>query len=112
MDLAKQKCEACTIDAPLVDEKRFPEILNDLDGWEIIYGETNILSKTFSFSSYSNSVKFTMDITKLAEEEDHHPAILLEWGKVQVSWWTHKIRGLHENDFIMSAKTDQLFDSM
>ena len=109
MDLAKQKCEACTIDAPLVDEKRFPEILNDLDGWEIIYGETNILSKTFSFSSYSNSVKFTMDITKLAEEEDHHPEIVLEWGKVTVSWWSHKIKGLHKNDFIAAAKTDALF---
>tara|TARA_B100001287_G_scaffold267835_1_gene263442 strand:+ start:179 stop:517 length:339 start_codon:yes stop_codon:yes gene_type:complete len=108
MDLAKQKCEACTIDAPLVDEKRFPEILNDLDGWEIIYGETNILSKTFSFSSYSNSVKFTMDITKLAEEEDHHPAILLEWGSVKVQWWSHKIKGLHMNDFVCAAKTDLL----
>ena len=108
MDLAKQKCEACTIDAPLVDEKGFPEILNDLDGWEIIYGETNILSKTFSFSSYSNSVKFTMDITKLAEEEDHHPAILLEWGSVKVQWWSHKIKGLHMNDFVCAAKTDLL----
>ena len=108
MDLTKQKCEACTIDAPLVDEKRFPEILNDLDGWEINYGEINILSKTFSFSSYSNSVKFTMDITKLAEEEDHHPAILLEWGSVKVQWWSHKIKGLHMNDFVCAAKTDLL----
>ena len=70
------------------------------------------LMKSYSFKNYLQAVDFTNRIAELAEKEGHHPAIVLEWGKVQVSWWTHKIRGLHENDFIMSAKTDQLFDSM
>ena len=48
-------------------------------------------------------------IAKLADEEDHHPQIILEWGKVTVTWWSHKIEGLHHNDFICAAKTDQLF---
>jgi len=51
---------------------------------------------------------FTNQVAKIANDEDHHPAILTEWGKVTVTWWTHKIRGLHLNDFIMAAKTDQL----
>ena len=108
MDLTKQKCEACEIDAPLVDEKRFTELLKDLDGWEIIYGDINILSKIYSFDSYEDSVKFSTDIAKLAEDEDHHPAILLEWGSVKVQWWSHKIKGLHMNDFICAAKTETL----
>jgi len=77
MDLTKQKCEACTIDAPLVDKKRFTELLKDLDGWEIIYEDINILSKTYLFDNYEDSVKFATDIAKLAEDEDHHPSILL-----------------------------------
>ena len=48
-------------------------------------------------------------VANLAEEEDHHPEITLEWGKVTVSWWSHKIKGLHRNDFIAAAKTDNLF---
>ena len=107
-DLTKQKCEACTIDAPLVDEKKFTELLKDLDSWEIIYGDVNILSKTYLFDSYEDSVKFSMEIAKLAENEDHHPAILLEWGSVRVQWWSHKIKGLHMNDFICAAKTEAL----
>ena len=107
-DLTKQKCEACTIDAPLVDEKRFTELLKDLDSWEIIYGDVNILSKTYLFDSYEDSVKFSMEIAKWAENEDHHPAILLEWGSVRVQWWSHKIKGLHMNDFICAAKTEAL----
>ena len=107
-DLTKQKCEACTIDAPLVDKKRFTELLKDLDGWEIIYEDINILSKTYLFDSYEDSVKFSMEIAKLAENEDHHPAILLEWDSVRVQWWSHKIKGLHMNDFICAAKTEAL----
>ena len=50
-------------------------------------------------------------VTDISEKENHHPSILLEWGKVTVRWWTHKIKGLHENDFIMSAKTDEIYNS-
>ena len=109
-NLTKQKCEACTIDAPLVDKKRFTELLKDLDGWEIIYEDINMLSKTYTFDNYEDSVKFVTDIAKLAEDEDHHPSILLEWGSVRVQWWSHKIKGLHMNDFICAAKTETLIN--
>ena len=58
---------------------------------------------------YLSALDFVNKVANLAEEEDHHPEILLEWGKVTVSWWSHKIKGLHKNDLIAAAKTDSLF---
>ena len=92
-------------------KKKFTKLLKDLDGWEVIYGDINLLSKTFLFNSYQDSIKFSMEVAELAEEEDHHPAILLEWGKVKIQWWSHKIKGLHINDFICAAKTNKVFKS-
>jgi 4a-hydroxytetrahydrobiopterin dehydratase len=64
--------------------------------------------RTFRVKTFRDALILTGQIGELAEAEGHHPAILTEWGKVTVSWWTHKIRGLHRNDFIMAAKTDAL----
>ena len=55
------------------------------------------------------ALEFTNQVGELAEQEDHHPSILTEWGRVTVTWWTHAVSGLHVNDFISAAKTDQLF---
>ncbi|MBA1445429.1 MAG: 4a-hydroxytetrahydrobiopterin dehydratase, partial [Gammaproteobacteria bacterium] len=66
------------------------------------------LEKSFSFKNFVDAVAFTNRVGELAESEGHHPALLTEWGKVPVTWWSHKIKGLHRNDFIMSAKTDQI----
>jgi len=106
-------CTACRADAPKATQSQIEGFLNDYPSWELQEMEdVPQLMRSYSFKNYLQAVDFTNRIAELAEKEGHHPAILLEWGKVQVSWWTHKIRGLHENDFIMSAKTDQLFDSM
>ena len=67
------------------------------------------LTCAFAFKDYLSGLDFLKKVALLAEEEDHHPEIVLEWGKVTVSWWSHKIRGLHKNDFIAAAKTDALF---
>ncbi len=64
---------------------------------------------SFKFKNFVQSLEFTNQVGALAEAEGHHPALLTEWGRVTVTWWTHKIKGLHRNDFIMAAKTDQLF---
>ncbi len=64
------------------------------------------LERAFRFKNFAEAVAFTNRFAKTAEEEGHHPAILTEWGKVTVTWWTHKIRGLHQNDFIVAAKTE------
>jgi 4a-hydroxytetrahydrobiopterin dehydratase len=108
-DLVKQKCEACRADAPRVTDDELPDLLKQIPDWQPITTESVLkLNKVFNFNNYAEAVSFTNKITELAEEEDHHPAILLEWGKVEVTWWTHKIGGLHKNDFIAAAKTDQL----
>jgi len=108
-DLVKQKCEACRADAPRVTDDELPDLLKQIPDWQPITNESVLkLNKVFNFENYAEAISFTNKIAELAEEEDHHPAILLEWGKVEVTWWTHKIGGLHKNDFIAAAKTDQL----
>ena len=107
MSLKESKCEACTIDAPLVSDSEAKVLLLELDGW-VIDNDSGInqLIKTYKFSNYSESLDFSNKVADLAESEDHHPKIILEYGSVEVSWWSHKIKGLHKNDFICAAKTD------
>jgi 4a-hydroxytetrahydrobiopterin dehydratase len=107
--LAKQQCEACRADAPRVSADEQEELLQSLTGWQIVdKKQVSQLLKTYDFSNFVDALAFTNRIGELAENEGHHPAILTEWGRVTVRWWTHKIRGLHRNDFIMAAKTDNL----
>ena len=107
MSLKESKCEACTIDAPLVSDSEAKVLLLELDGW-VIDNDSGInqLIKTYKFSNYAESLDFSKKVADLAESEDHHPKIVLEYGSVEVSWWSHKIKGLHKNDFICAAKTD------
>lgn len=107
MSLKESKCEACTIDAPLVSDSEAKVLLLELDGW-VIENDSGInqLIKTYKFSNYEESLDFSNKVADLAESEDHHPKIVLEYGSVEVSWWSHKIKGLHKNDFICAAKTD------
>ena len=107
MRLKESKCEACTIDAPLVTDSEAKNLILELDGWAIDNDSgINRLVKTYKFSNYAESVKFSNKVAELAENEDHHPKIILEYGCVEVLWWSHKIKGLHKNDFICAAKTD------
>jgi 4a-hydroxytetrahydrobiopterin dehydratase len=62
----------------------------------------------FRFDDFAHALAFTEKVVERAEEEGHHPVILTEWGRVLVTWWTHKVGGLHRDDFIMVAKTDEL----
>ncbi len=108
--LSQSSCEACKVDAPILSEQEIQELAPQIPSW-MIHEEEGIkkLICSFAFSSYEDSVNFTNKVAKLAEEEDHHPEIVLEWGNVTVSWWSHKIKGLHKNDFICASKTDNLF---
>ena len=107
-DLSSQSCEACQIDAPKVPQDQIQILLSEINGWVLIEEPINKIQKVFSFKSYKDSVDFSNKVASLADDEDHHPQILLEWGKVTVIWWSHKIEGLHKNDFICAAKTDKL----
>jgi len=109
-ELSQSSCEACGLDAPVLSEQEIKELAAQIPSW-IVHEEDGIkrLICSFAFSSYEDSVNFTNKVAELAEQEDHHPEIVLEWGNVTVSWWSHKIKGLHKNDFICASKTDDLF---
>ena len=110
--LTQQRCEACRADAPKVSDEQLPGLIKEIPSWApIIRDNIMMLERTYDFADYASAVDFTNLVAELAETEGHHPALLLEWGKVTVTWWTHKIKGLHKNDFICAAKTDALFVS-
>ena len=107
--LTSAKCEACRADAPRVTAAEIAELKPQVPEWELVERDgIQRLERVFRFPDFVHALAFTNRVGELAEEEGHHPALLTEWGRVTVSWWTHKIRGLHRNDFIMAAKTDNL----
>lgn len=109
--LGEQVCEACRADAPQVTSEEQDALLMELPDWEIVaVNGVNQLQRVFRFRNFVLAQDFTNQVADLAEEEGHHPAILLEFGKVTVRWWTHKIHGLHRNDFIMAARTDSVYE--
>ena len=109
MTLDKESCTSCKADAPRVSAKEAKELLKQLPGWSIVKrgGEAR-LEKSFEFKDFQKALDFSNKIGRMAQKQDHHPALLTEWGSVTVTWWTHKIRGLHRNDFVAAAKTEKL----
>ncbi len=109
-DLHELRCVPCRGDEPPMDRAKAEELHTRIPEWELddSSGELKLIRK-FKFRNFKEALDFTNKIGQIAEEEDHHPAILTEWGQVTVSWWTHKIHGLHQNDFIMAARTDRLY---
>jgi 4a-hydroxytetrahydrobiopterin dehydratase len=108
-ELAKMKCVACRGgESPLTNDE-IDELHPDVPDWEVIEVDgVKRLERTFKLKNFIESMAFTNKIAMTAEKQDHHPLIVTEWGRVKVQWWTHKIKGLHKNDFIMAAKTDKL----
>lgn len=108
--LAQEKCEACSKDAPKLNDEQIEELLKEVPEWnvETVEGEKR-LTRTFKFKDFAGAFAFTRKVADIAEEEGHHPAILTEYGKTTVDWWTHIIGGLHRNDFVMAARTDRLY---
>ena len=108
-NLVNEKCEACRVGAPVVSDAEMTTLLPQIPAWQVMeVSDIKRLVRIFKFKNFREALAFTNSVGELAEEEGHHPAILTEWGKVTVSWWTHKIKGLHKNDFIMAAKVDAL----
>lgn len=111
--LTDQHCEACNADAPKITDEERRTLHKDVQDWSIlkVSGEEQ-LRRVFKFRNFVQALAFTNRVGELAEAEDHHPVILLEYGKATISWWTHKIGGLHKNDFIMAARTDSAYGDM
>jgi 4a-hydroxytetrahydrobiopterin dehydratase len=107
--LTGDKCIACRADSPLVTEAEVRDLKPQIPEWALLERDgIQRLERGFRFKNFADALAFTNRIGTLAEEEGHHPAILTEWGRVTVTLWTHIIRGLHRNDFIMAAKIDSL----
>src|SRR5947209_4594322 len=107
--LLQQRCVACQAGAPTVTDEELAELKPQIPDWNVVERDgIPRLERTFKLKNFAAALDLTDRVGALAEEEGHHPAILTEWGKVTVTWWTHKIRGLHRNDVVMAAKTDQL----
>ena len=108
-ELSQMKCVACRGGEPKLTEREIDELLPEVPGWQVIDVDgVKRLEHTFKLKNFIEAMAFTNRIAMTAEKEDHHPLIVTEWGRVRVQWWTHKIKGLHKNDFIMAAKTDKL----
>jgi len=107
---SEQHCEACNGDAPRVTGAEKQALSKEIPSWDILKVDgKEQLCKEFKFRNFVKALAFTNKVGELAEAENHHPAILVEYGKVTVSWWTHVIGGLHKNDFIMAARTDSAY---
>ncbi|MEP7028735.1 MAG: 4a-hydroxytetrahydrobiopterin dehydratase [Candidatus Eisenbacteria bacterium] len=107
--LVGERCVACRPDAPRLSKEEVAKLSSTLPGWKVEEVEAvPRLVRVYKFRDFAEAIAFTNRVGEIAEAEDHHPALLTEWGRVTVSWWTHAIGGLHRNDFIMAAKTDSL----
>ena len=107
--LSAERCVACRRDSPQVTVAEVAELRREVSDWQLLERDGIArLERVFHVPSFADALAFTNRVGALAEAEGHHPALLTEWGRVTVTWWTHKIRGLHRNDFIMAAKTDAL----
>lgn len=107
--LKQGHCQACSADAPKVSEEELAELIRQIPDWNIEVRDGIMqLEKVFRFKNFRHALAFTNAVGAIAEEEGHHPGLLTEWGKVTVTWWSHSIKGLHRNDFIMAARTDEV----
>ena len=109
-ELTEQKCEACRVGAPSVTNEEMKTLQPQVPDWQVI-NEDGIpkLDRQFRFKNFKDAIAFTDLVGAAAEEEGHHPRLTTEWGKVGVTWWTHNIKNLHKNDFIMGANTDTIY---
>ncbi len=107
--LTRERCTACRPDSPAVSAAELPALLREIPAWRVVEREgVRRLERLFTFPDFAAALAFSNRVGAAAEAEGHHPALLTEWGRVTVTWWTHAIGGLHRNDFIMAARTDAL----
>lgn len=108
--LAREGCVACRPDSPRMSAAEIEALRREIPEWTVVERERiPRLERVFGFANFVDALAFTNAVGALAEEAGHHPALTTEWGRVTVAWWTHAIAGLHRNDFVMAAKTDERY---
>jgi len=105
-DLASKTCVPCRGGVPALKGAELAALAAKVDGWSVV--NEHHITKSHKFPDFITALVFTNKIGALAEEQGHHPDILLTWGRVDITIWTHKINGLTESDFILAAKIDKL----
>jgi 4a-hydroxytetrahydrobiopterin dehydratase len=105
-DLASKTCVPCKGDVPPLKGQELADLSKQVPEWKVIDGHH--ITRTFTFPDFRQALTFVNKVGELAEQQGHHPDILLSWGKAEVTTWTHKINGLTESDFVLAAKIDQL----
>lgn len=106
-NLASGKCVPCRKGDPALMDAEIAELMPQIPAWELIRTDgIPRLQRGFKFKNYVETMAFVNKVAMTAEKEDHHPLMVVEWGRVTVQWWTHVVKGLHQNDFVMAAKTD------
>ena len=107
--LTEQTCVPCRGGVPTLPDDEIDTLMPEVPGWTLTDTiGVKQLERSFTFRNFRQALAFTNRVGQLAEEEGHHPAILTEWGNVTVTVWTHAIGGLHQNDFILAAKINEL----
>ena len=111
--LSKQICVPCSGKSPKVTEEEITQFLGEIPQWQVKnVSEELRLERVYKFPDFQTALAFTQQVGEYADQVGHHPTLLTEWGQVTVIWWTHAIGGLHKNDFIMAAKTDEIADNL
>jgi len=112
MSLNEKTCVPCQSGAPKLTDEQIIERLKEVSSWRVISEEEELkLFKKFDFVDFEETMYFVNKVAALAEKNGHHPVMLVEFRSLEIWWWTHKISGLHENDFIMAAKTDEILNT-
>ena len=107
--LAQQTCVPCSGTLPPATPEEILRFHQQVPLWRVIESDgVPQLQRQYRFKTFAQALAFTNEVGRIAEAAGHHPTLLTEWGKVTVTWWTHAIDGLHQNDFVMAAKTDAL----
>ncbi len=104
--LVEKKCVPCRGGTPPLTPEQIKPLQRQVNEWEVI--ENHHIKKLFKFPDFKTALHFVNQVGEIAEEEDHHPDIFLAWGKAEIILWTHKAKGLTENDFILAAKIDRV----
>ena len=108
--LAEESCVACRSGMPPMTAREIEALGREVPQWSVVERDGIArLERVFPFANFVEALAFTNAVGALAEAAGHHPALTTEWGRVTVSWWTHAIAGLHRNDFVMAAKTEERY---